>query len=106
MSLEPEHKKRLRGIGHNLNPVVTIAGNGLSETVCAEIDRALRDHELIKVKLALPDRDQRRELGREICQRAAAELVQEIGRIILIYRSNPTANPRLSNIRRAAATGG
>ena len=37
--------------------MVTIAGKGLSENVAAEIERALADHELIKVKLSVGDRD-------------------------------------------------
>ena len=54
MPLDPELKKRLRGIGHALHPVVTVAGNGLSEGVLTELERALHDHELIKVKLRCP----------------------------------------------------
>ena len=53
MPLSTALKKQYRTIGHNLNPIVTIAGNGLSEPVLAELDRALDDHELIKVKLAI-----------------------------------------------------
>ncbi len=101
MPLDAELKKRLRGIGHGLHPVVTVAGNGLSEGVCAELERALHDHELIKVKLAVAERDQRRRLGAAICARLHAEPVQEIGK--LIYRRNPEANPRLSNLHRGRA---
>ena len=50
MAISAEQKKAMRSIGHNLNPVVTIAGNGLSENVLEELNRALDDHELIKVK--------------------------------------------------------
>ena len=48
--LSSKEKKRLRAIGHTLNPIVTIAGNGFSDGVKAEIERALKDHELIKLK--------------------------------------------------------
>jgi len=47
MQLTQERKKALKAIGHKLNPVVTVAGNGLTENVILEIDRALEDHELI-----------------------------------------------------------
>ena len=56
--------KQLRAIGHKLNPVVTIAGKGLSETVSAELDRALTDHELIKVKIAVGSREARAALAK------------------------------------------
>jgi len=100
MPLEPELKKRLRGIGHALHPVVTVAGNGLNDGVRAELERALRDHELIKVKLALPDRDERRRLAAELCAALGAETVQEIGKVVLVYRRNPEPDPRLSNLLR------
>ena len=54
--------KQLRAIGHKLKPVVTIAGKGLSENVLVEIDRALADHEFIKIKLAVGGRNERTNL--------------------------------------------
>ena len=59
MPISADRKKSLRTIGHKLNPIVTIAGNGLSEGVLLELNRALDDHELIKVKLAIAERDER-----------------------------------------------
>ena len=102
MPLANENKKRFRSIGHALNPVVTVAGNGLSDTVLAELERAITDHELIKVKIAINDRDLRHEVAGEICKTLGAEQVQEIGKVLLIYRHNPKANPKLSNIKRAS----
>jgi len=57
MTTSSADKKYLRSLGHQLKPVVTVAGNGLTEGVLAELDRALGDHELIKVKLAVGDRE-------------------------------------------------
>ena len=102
MPLANENKKRFRSIGHGLNPVVTVAGNGLSDNVIAELERAISDHELIKVKLAVAERELRREVAQQVCSTLGAELVQEIGKVILIYRHNPKANIKLSNIKRAA----
>lgn len=103
MPLDAETRKRLRGIGHALHPLVTVAGNGLSEAVCAEVERALSDHELIKVRFAIPDRELRRQLVLQLCTRMAAQSVQEIGKVLLVYRHNPDADPRLSNLKRRAA---
>ena len=90
--------KQLRAIGHKLKPVVTIAGKGLTEGVIAELDRALTDHELIKVKLAVGSREVRAELAREISAQSKAEIVQSIGSVILLLRRSPTPDPRLSNL--------
>ena len=90
--------KQLRAIGHKLKPVVIIAGKGLTDGVIAELDRALTDHELIKVKLAVESREARTELAREISAQSRAEIVQSIGNVILLLRRSATPNPRLSNL--------
>ncbi len=100
MSLTATQKKRFRSLGHNLNPVVTVAENGLSEGVIQEASRALDDHELIKVKFQVNDRDIRKEWMVELCQKMEAEMVQTIGKIALIYRPAEEPNPRLSNLMR------
>ena len=99
MPISPALKKQYRTIGHNLNPVVTIAGNGLSESVLAEVDRALNDHELIKVKLAITDRLARQETIQTLCHTCEAELIQEIGKVALIFRQAQKPKVNKSNIR-------
>jgi RNA-binding protein len=90
--------KQLRAIGHKLKPVVTIAGKGLSEGVVAELDRALTDHELIKVKLSVGSREARAEVTQQISSQLKAELVQSVGSVILLLRRAPMPDPRLSNL--------
>lgn len=99
MSKKTKHDiKQLRAIGHKLKPVVTIAGKGLTEGVTNELDRALTDHELIKVKLAVGSREARAEMARQISAQAGAEIVQSIGNVILLLRRSATPDPRLSNL--------
>jgi len=100
MTLSNDNKKHLRRLGHKLNPVVTISSKGLSENVNAEIDRALNDHELIKIKFAVGDRTAKNQLIEEICGAHNATLVQTIGHIALLYRAAEKPNPRLSNLLR------
>lgn len=99
MSITSAMKKQFRTIGHNLNPVVTIAGNGLSTGVMAEIDRALEDHELIKIKIAVTERESRKELIQTLIKSSKAELIQEIGKVALIFREARKPHPAKSNIR-------
>ena len=99
MSLKTDQKKRFRTIGHGLKPVVMIAGNGLSDGVRAELERALLDHELIKVKLAVEEREDRRAIIEELCRVTKAELVQTIGKVILIYRESKKPKVTTSNVR-------
>ncbi len=99
MPLSPENKKLFRNIGHNLKPTVTVAGNGLSEGVVNELNRALADHELIKVKLAITDREIRKQLVNDLCRKTRAEIVQEIGKVALIFRASDKPNLKTSNLR-------
>ena len=48
--LTPLERKALKAKAHKLEPVVQIGAKGLTEEVIAEIDRALKAHELIKVR--------------------------------------------------------
>ncbi|MEQ9464936.1 MAG: ribosome assembly RNA-binding protein YhbY [Haliea sp.] len=93
--------RQLRAIGHKLKPVVTVAGNGLSDNVLQEVRRALGDHELIKVKIAVGDRDTRASVTEALCAETGATLVQSIGNIVLLLKRAKQPDPRLSNLMRA-----
>ena len=93
MQLTSKQIKHLRTLGHSLSPVVTVADRGLIETVIAAIDEALEIHELIKVKVR-QERDSRKELYEEICQKTGAIEVQTIGMMLLIYR--PSKSSKIS----------
>lgn len=92
--------RQLRAIGHKLKPVVTIAGNGLSDAVKLELERALNDHELIKVKLAVGDREVRDAVIAELVQGCGAELVQRVGNTALLLRRSAEPDPKKSNLLR------
>jgi RNA-binding protein len=100
MSLSNAQKKRYRSIGHGLNPVVTIAGNGISDNVLAEIDRALNDHELIKIKLVIEDKELRKKAIASIINAMNASVVQEIGKVVVLLRPSKQPNKKLSNLLR------
>lgn len=98
MPINNHQKKLLRNIGHTLKPIVTVAGNGLTDRVLQEIQRALGDHELIKIKLAITERQQRSEMINRICHITRAEAVQVIGKTALLYAPAATPNIKLSNV--------
>jgi RNA-binding protein len=101
MTLSNTLKKQYRAIGHNLHPIVTIAQKGLSENIRLELERALRDHELIKIKLLAADRDAKKALLDAITEEFQAECVQSIGHTALLYRRAKKHDGRLSNIKRS-----
>lgn len=86
IELTPAQRRELRSRAHHLNPVVTIAGNGLAPAVVAEIERSLQAHELIKVRVQGAERDQRENLMAELCATLGAAAVQHIGNILVVWR--------------------
>ena len=100
--LDNRRKKQLKQIAHHLDPVVTVGDQGVSEALIAETQRALNDHELIKVKIHAEDRQDRKDLGALLARACEAEVVQTIGKVTVLFRKNPEPNPRLSNLARFA----
>jgi len=85
---EPQ-KKYLRRLGHDRDPIVLVGQNGISPNLIAELDRALHDHELVKVRARVGDRDERDAILAELAASTRSELVQRIGHVALYYRPNP-----------------
>jgi putative YhbY family RNA-binding protein len=93
LPLTPRQRSHLKGRAHALEPVVFVGQAGLSETVVAELDRALTAHGLIKVKLAGAGREDREALTAEICDRTGAAAVQNVGRVLVLWRPRPDDEP-------------
>ena len=58
------------------------------------------DHELIKIKVDALEKADRVALTQALAQQTAATVVQNIGKVAVLYRKNSRANPKLSNIAR------
>jgi len=89
--LTSAERKALKAKAHKLDPVVHIGTKGVTDEVIAEIDRALGVHELIKVRAGSMERDARHEAFDSICARTGAEAVQQVGKVLVIYRKKPDA---------------
>lgn len=90
MKLNPKQITHLRGLAHNISPVVMIADKGLTENVLKEINTALNSHELIKIKVAGDDRETRKAIYTSICDQTNAIGIHQIGKQLVIYRASDT----------------
>lgn len=70
--LNSAQRRELRAQAHDLNPVVSIAENGLTESVLKEIDNCLKAHELIKIRVYGDSRDDRIAYYEQICSELGA----------------------------------
>jgi putative YhbY family RNA-binding protein len=92
-TLTPAQRQLLKAKAHRLHAVVMVGDKGLTPAVIDAIDAGLKSHELIKIRVASEDRDQRGQWLEEICASLDAIAVQQIGRILVIYRENPEPPP-------------
>jgi RNA-binding protein len=86
MSLTPKQRSFLRGKAHSLDPVVMVGKEGVSKAVLTATDKALEDHELIKVKIPAADQDEFHATVDQLMAETKAEVVQKIGHLLVIYR--------------------
>ncbi len=78
----------LKARAHHLNPVVMVGQHGLTESVIKETDAALTVHELIKVRVLGDDRAERIAICEALCEAVDAQLVQHIGKLLVLWREN------------------
>lgn len=91
--LTGKQKRFLRGIGHGLNPVVTVGKGEVSEALIRETSEALAAHELIKVKILESCFLDRSDVAQILAVGCEAEVAQILGRTVLLYRA--AAEPKL-----------
>jgi RNA-binding protein len=94
MSLTGKQRRLLRALGHALQPVVQLGKGGLSPALVEAVDRALADHELIKVKLLDTFELDRHDAATQLADKTRSEVAQVLGKTILLYRPDPD-QPRI-----------
>ena len=88
MELNERQKKQLRRLGHALHPLIQMGNAGLTDAVAAEMDRALNDHELVKARARVGDRELRDAALAGLAAKTRSVLVQKIGNVGLFFRKN------------------
>lgn len=90
--LSGRQRKHLRGLAHDLDPVVHVGAKGLTDAVLDEVDLALESHELIKVRFLDPD--EKKPQAREIGERLDCAHVGTIGHVGIFFRPHPDPDER------------
>ena len=86
LTLTVSQRLELKGRAHALKPVVIIGNAGLTPAVLDEIERSLKSHDLMKIRVMNDDRELRAAMLQEICELMNAGPVQHIGKILVVYR--------------------
>jgi RNA-binding protein len=82
-------RRRLRAHGHALQAIVQIGKNGTTEAVVQQVTQALLDHELVKIKTGTECPESRFEVAEKLAAGPGVNVVQILGRTILLYKRHP-----------------
>ena len=93
MSLTGKQRKQLKSMGQTLDIGLTLGKAGIKESVLAEMNLLLREHELVKVRLPAGDPKERKALAEKLAHDSHGHFVGGTGRTFLIYRENPRRDP-------------
>ena len=91
MNLNRKQICKLRGLAHHLSPAVQMGKAGYADSLVKEVNRNLNDHELIKVRLSADDASEFNALATDLATVTNANLVQTIGRVVVLYRRSEKA---------------
>ena len=91
-------RRKLRGHGHGLSPIVQVGKSGVTEPFLGQVKQALEDHELIKVKVGAECPVDRHEVADRLNEMPGVNVVQLVGRVVLLYKRHPR-EPRYEGSR-------
>jgi RNA-binding protein len=85
--LTGKQRRHLRALAHELHPIVQVGKGGVDDGLVAALDRALADHELVKVRVGESELS-KSELAEQLAAQTKSEVAQIIGNIVLVYRAH------------------
>lgn len=85
-------RKHLRGLANPLKALVQVGEAGLSDSVIRAVDKALLDHELVKVRLFRPE--DKKGSAQTLSERTGSHLCGLVGHTVILYRPHPE-KPRI-----------
>ena len=87
--LTGKQRRHLRALGHELRPIVQVGKGGIDDGLVAAVERALVDHELVKLKLGEAAGLDRHDAAEALARRTHSEVAQVLGNTVLLYRAHP-----------------
>jgi RNA-binding protein len=85
--LTGRQRRHLRALGHSLRPIVQIGKAGIDDGLVAAVDRALADHELVKVRVGEAAALERHDAAETLAGRTHSQVAQVLGGVVLLYRA-------------------
>lgn len=92
--LTGKQRRFLRAMGNKIEPIFQVGKTGINDNMIKLIDDALEARELIKVRVLQNCLEETKEVATEIADRTNADLVQVIGRNLILFRRS-TKKPKI-----------
>jgi RNA-binding protein len=94
-NLKSYQKKFLRGLAHDLKPIVFIGQKGITPTLLESLNQALSDHELIKIKfIEFKEKEHKKKFMAEIEAKTGCQEAGIIGHMAIVFRSHADTEKR------------
>ena len=94
MAIRGKLRRELTARSHQLNPVVVVSHDGITDDVVAHVRQSLARHDLVKVRVLAPTGAACDSAAAQFAERVPCQLVRRVGRVVLLYR--PPAGAALS----------
>ena len=79
-------RRRLRREVHGLSPIVQVGKESVTPALVRQLEQALSDHELVKVKIGAECPDSRFEVAEQFAVQPGVSVVQIVGRMVAVYK--------------------
>ena len=94
MAITSKQRSYLRGLANGIDSIFQVGKHGLTPELTESINEALEKRELLKITVLNNCDDDARELADIIHERTHSEIVQIIGKKIVLYRESKK-NPKI-----------
>ena len=87
--LTSKQRAVLRGMANSMDTIFQVGKGGISDTLVAQTDDALRARELTKLRVLENSGYTAREAAEQLAEQTGSDVVQVIGSRFVLYRRNP-----------------
>ncbi|ASA19912.1 ribosome assembly RNA-binding protein YhbY [Paenibacillus donghaensis] len=86
--LNGKQKRYLRSLAHHLDPVFQVGKGGVNDHLIRHIEEAIEKRELMKISVLNNNVEDPKEIGAALSEQSGSELVQVIGKTIVLYKES------------------
>lgn len=86
--LTGKQKRYLRSLAHHLDAVFQVGKGGVNDHLIRHIEEAIEKRELMKISVLNNNADDPKEIGAALAEQPGSELVQVIGKTIVLYKES------------------